>query len=170
MCPTLCDLMDCSLPGSSLHGILQARILEWVAISFSIKADPRPNFSLEGKRFYQPLTNSLCTPQPKTRLWERRFECNAVPVLWEKDSERCCMHAKSLQSCPTLCDPCTPPVSSVHEDSPDKNTGVGCILLLKGIFPTQGSNMRLLCLLPYAGDMSSDMQMTPPLWQEEKRN
>ena len=34
-CPTLCDPMDCSLPGSSLHGILQARILEWVATSFS---------------------------------------------------------------------------------------------------------------------------------------
>ena len=34
-CPTLCDPMDWSLPGSSVHGILQARILEWVAISFS---------------------------------------------------------------------------------------------------------------------------------------
>ena len=34
-CPTLCDPMDCSPPGSSVHGILQARILEWVAISFS---------------------------------------------------------------------------------------------------------------------------------------
>ena len=34
-CPTLCDPMDCSLPGSSVHGIFQARILEWVAISFS---------------------------------------------------------------------------------------------------------------------------------------
>ena len=33
--PTLCDPMDCSPPGSSVHGILQARILEWVAISFS---------------------------------------------------------------------------------------------------------------------------------------
>ena len=32
-CLTLCDLMDCSPPGSSVHGILQARILEWVAIS-----------------------------------------------------------------------------------------------------------------------------------------
>ena len=32
---TLCDPMDCSLPGSSVHGILQARILEWVAMSFS---------------------------------------------------------------------------------------------------------------------------------------
>ena len=33
-CPTLCDPRDCSLPGSSVHGILQARILGWVAISF----------------------------------------------------------------------------------------------------------------------------------------
>ena len=33
-CLTLCDRMDCSPPGSSVHGILQARILEWVAISF----------------------------------------------------------------------------------------------------------------------------------------
>ena len=34
-CPTLCDPMDCSLPGSSVHGILQARMLEWVAMPFS---------------------------------------------------------------------------------------------------------------------------------------
>ena len=34
-CPTLCDPMDCSPPGSSVPGILQARILEWVAISSS---------------------------------------------------------------------------------------------------------------------------------------
>ena len=34
-CPTLCDPMDCSLPASSVHGILQARILEWVAMTFS---------------------------------------------------------------------------------------------------------------------------------------
>ena len=34
-CPTFLDPMDCSPPGSSVHGILQARILEWVAISFS---------------------------------------------------------------------------------------------------------------------------------------
>ena len=33
--PDPCDPMDCSLPGSSVHGIVQARILEWVAISFS---------------------------------------------------------------------------------------------------------------------------------------
>ena len=40
-CPTLYDPMDCSPPGSSVHGILQARILEWVAISFS-RGSSRP--------------------------------------------------------------------------------------------------------------------------------
>ena len=40
-CPTLCDPIDCSPPGSSFHGILQARILEWVAIPFS-RGSPWP--------------------------------------------------------------------------------------------------------------------------------
>ena len=46
---------------------------------------------------------------------------------------------------PTLCDPMdhSPPGSSVHGDSPGKNTGVGCHALLQGIFPTQGSNPGL---------------------------
>ena len=39
LCPTLCNPMDCSPPGSFVHGILQARTLEWLAISFSKKAD-----------------------------------------------------------------------------------------------------------------------------------
>ena len=44
VCPTLCDPMDCSLPGSSAHGISQARILEWVAISYSeFSTYKRPN-------------------------------------------------------------------------------------------------------------------------------
>ena len=49
------------------------------------------------------------------------------------------------QLCPTLCDPmdCSPPGSFVHEDSPDKNTQVGCHALLQGIFPIQGSNLGL---------------------------
>ena len=35
-CPTLSDRMNCSLPGSSIHGIFQARVLEWGAIAFSV--------------------------------------------------------------------------------------------------------------------------------------
>ena len=49
------------------------------------------------------------------------------------------------QSCPTLCNPMdySPPGSSVHGDSPGKNTGVGCHALQQGIFPTQGPNSDL---------------------------
>ena len=43
-CPTLCDLMDCSPPGSSVHEILQAGILEWIAISYTAY----PAYNLKG--------------------------------------------------------------------------------------------------------------------------
>ena len=46
-CPTLCNPVDCSLPGSSVHGIFQARILEWVAISFSRKEYTMLNAGLD---------------------------------------------------------------------------------------------------------------------------
>ena len=57
----------------------------------------------------------------------------------------CAVLCLVAQSCPTLCDPmdCSPPGSSVHGDSPGKNTGVGCHALLQGIYPTQGSNPGL---------------------------
>ena len=59
------------------------------------------------------------------------------------------MHAKSLQSCLTLCDPmdCSLPGSSVHGILPGKNTEVDVHALLQGIFPTQELNLGLLCLL-----------------------
>ena len=43
-CLSLCDPLDCSPPGSSVHGILQARILEWVAIPFSRGIFPTQDF------------------------------------------------------------------------------------------------------------------------------
>ena len=60
-----------------------------------------------------------------------------------------CVRARFLQSCLTLCNPMdySPSGSSVYEDSPGKNTGMGCHALLQGIFLTQGSNPHLLCLL-----------------------
>ena len=56
------------------------------------------------------------------------------------------MHAKSLQLCPTLyvLMDCSLPGSSVHGDSPGKNTGVGCCAHLQGIFPTQELNPKSL--------------------------
>ena len=53
-CLTLCDPIDGSPPGSSVHGILQARILEWVAISFS-------NLCMHAKLLQSCLT--LCSPK-----------------------------------------------------------------------------------------------------------
>ena len=54
-CPTLCDPMDCSLSGSSVHGIFQVRVLEWIAISFS-RGSSQPRdwtqvFCIAGRRF-----------------------------------------------------------------------------------------------------------------------
>ena len=64
-------------------------------------------------------------------------------------TEIVCMHTKLVQSCLTLCDlmDYSTPGSSVYQNSPDKNTGVGCHSLLQEIFPTQGSNPCLLQLL-----------------------
>ena len=71
-CLTLCDPMDCSPPGAFVHGILQARILEWAAIPFSgipFDLDPgiKPEFpsleadSLPSEPPGKPLGNSLMT-------------------------------------------------------------------------------------------------------------
>ena len=54
-CPTLCDPMDCSLSASSVHGIFQALVLEWIAISFSRGSsqprDPTLVFLIVDRRF-----------------------------------------------------------------------------------------------------------------------
>ena len=64
-------------------------------------------------------------------------------------------------SCPTLCDPmdCSLPGSSVHGNSPGKNTGVGCCALLQGIFPTRGLRPHLLSLLQWQAGSSP---LVPP--------
>ena len=73
------------------------------------------------------------------------FANSCHPLI--KVSDRLCSVGLCLvtQSCPTLCNPMdySPPGSSVHGDSPGKNTGVGCHALLKGNFSTQGSNLGL---------------------------
>ena len=55
LCPTLRDPMDCSLPGSSIHGIFQARVLEWGAISFSVQP---------GNKAKKTITIILCLSPP----------------------------------------------------------------------------------------------------------
>ena len=65
-CPTLCDPMDCSLPGSSVHGIFQAKILEWVSISFSREFSWPRDWTrvscIVGRRFTVWATREAPTP------------------------------------------------------------------------------------------------------------
>ena len=110
------DLMDSSLPGSSVYGIFQARILEWIAISFSIL---NITFANNPGGFIEYLS--------------------MFPAL-------CAVLCLVAQLYPILCDSMdySLPGSSVHGDSPGNNTGVGYHALLQGIFPTQGLNPGLL--------------------------
>ena len=71
--------------------------------------------------------------------WKQFPSHRSIPVTWWW----LCVCAKPLQLHPTLWLHCSPPGSSVHQDFPGKNSGVGCHALLQGIFPTQGSNLGL---------------------------
>ena len=139
-CLTHCDPVDYSPPGSSVHKIFQARILEWVAV-----------LSSRGSSWPRDWTHVSTSPA----LAGKFFTTSAT---WETPHYYVlCIVA---QSCPALCNPMdgSPPGSSTHGDSLDKNTGVGCHAVLQGIFPTQGSNpgiprcRQILYRLSYQGN------------------
>ena len=107
-CATLCNPMDCSPPGSSVHGIAQERILEWIAISSSSRSSQSRDqthvscVSCIGRHIlYHCATLGDCS------------ECDRVNLHLPLEKWMC---AKLLQSCPILCGPmdCSPPGSSVH--------------------------------------------------------
>ena len=99
-CLTLCDPMDCSLPGSTLHGILQAGILEWVAISFSRgssrpRGDCRPTLQADALTSKPPGKPNFCKGLVKWSLsyttdvstdWYRIFKDNlAVSIQMSRE-------------------------------------------------------------------------------------
>ena len=69
-CPTLCDPMDCSLPGFSFHGIFQARVLKWVAISFS-----------RGFSWPRDRTQVSCIAGRRFTLWVTREDRKCLSLL-----------------------------------------------------------------------------------------
>ena len=82
LCPTLSDPIDCSLPGSSVHGIFQARVLEWIAISFSRRSSqPRDRTQVSWKQTLYHLSHQG-SPKYKFRLYLTRE--NYVAELIDK--------------------------------------------------------------------------------------
>ena len=97
LCPTLCHLMDCSLPGSSVHRIFQAIVLEWIAISFSrgtSQPRDRTRVSHIASRFFTEWANgevqeywvgslSLLQgnlPDPGIKLGSPAFRVDSLPA------------------------------------------------------------------------------------------
>ena len=72
-CVRLYDSIDCSLPGSSVHGIFQARVLEWVAISFS-----------RGSSQPRGRTPVSCIASRRFTIWATINKMKAQPSEWEK--------------------------------------------------------------------------------------
>ena len=110
-CPTLCDPIDGSLPGSPILGILQARTLEWVAISFSnaekwkwsrsVVSDPQWPHGLQPSRLLCPwdfpgkskLGNFLVAPAVRTS----GFHCSGLALdLWSGNYDPCKSHREAL--------------------------------------------------------------------------
>ena len=119
-CPTLCDPMDCSLPGSSIHGISQARVLEWGAIAFSVPVSNTSNY-FGGFRHSKALTG-----QPLGNFFQKKeslalFCLLTISLDGILSPGLLIISALPLamliaQLCPSLCNPmdCSPPGSSIH--------------------------------------------------------
>ena len=96
----------------------------------------------------KPLASVLLKLCKKWTWNQKKMALNKFALSsWHTSKHEKCDAVLCLvsQLCPTLCDPmdCSLPGSSVHGDSPGKNTRVGCHALLQGIFPTQGLNPGL---------------------------
>ena len=82
-CPTLSDPMDCSLTGSSVHGIFQARVLEWGAIAFS---NDQPRWHIKKQRHYfadqDPFSQSYDFSSSHVWMWELDHKEGWVPKNW----------------------------------------------------------------------------------------
>ena len=139
-CPTLCNPMDCSTPGSSVREIFQARVLEWVAISF-----------FRG------------SSQPRDQTWVS-YIAGRFFTIWafQKVPCVCLLLLLLLLSHFSHVGPCAThrrqPTRLPHPwDSPGKNTGVGCHLLLQCIKVKSESEVAQSC-----PTLSNPMDCSPP--------
>ena len=139
LCLILCNPKGCSPPGSSVHGILQATILEWVAIPFS-----RGSSQLRDQIQVSWIAGGFFT------IWATRkapLKCKNYVL-----SHFSCIRlfaTYGLQPARLLC----------PWDFPSKKTGVRCLFLFQGIIMTQALNPCLLCLLHWQAD---SFPLVPP--------
>ena len=152
-CPTLGDPMDCSLPGSDIHGIFQARVLEWGAIAFSVLL------------YWLCQSLWLCGSQQTVENSERGGNTRPPDLPLEKSV---CRQEETLRT----------GHGATHWFQIGKEVHQGCILspwlfnlYAEYIMRNAGlDEAQLESRLPGEISITSDMQMSPPLWQKVKRN
>ena len=150
------DSMDMSL--SKLREMVKDREAWHPAVHGVAKSRTRLSGWTTRKTYYQMLVQKWSKTAGSSVIWY-----NQLGKLSRSTYSRCSCPVlyPDTQLCPTLCDPTdySLPGSSVHGDSPGKNTEVDCCVLHQGIFLTQGSNPRLLHLLHWQVD---SLPLTPP--------
>ena len=159
-CPTLCDPMDCGPPGSSVHGIFQAWILEQVAISFSRgSSQPRDRTQVSciaGRHFTVWATREVPREgKRRTKGGPKKSVRDLRDAKVKVKGVSCSAVSDSLQSTDYSL-----PGSSVHGIFQGKNTGMGWHLLRQGIFPTNQTHISCVCLYWQLGSLP----LAPPEW------
>ena len=204
-----CNPKDCSLPGSSIHGISQERTEKFLSLGNLSHPGIEP-LSPDGRQIFffttePPVCMHGCSIVPDSVIqWTAACQVEAIYIVYTHiyiqylyniyiyryityihtctyiqydKAVYChlayltsmqCAYTRSTFSCVQLCRPmdCSPPGSSVHGDSPGKNTGVGCQALLWSI---QSTSCEMLGWMNHKmesrllGEISttSDMQMIP---------
>ena len=112
-CPTLCNPMDCSLSGSSIHGIFQARMLEWIAVSFS-RGSSRPrnrtvisriagkHFTIWANREAQTCSKRSVVRENKTALLVIRMWRSMETKTTAPNGTLIRLHTKRAPVCPKV--------------------------------------------------------------------
>ena len=130
LCPTLCDPMDYSTPGCCLHGILQARILEWVVISFS-RGSPQPKDQTCVSCFGRQVLHRWATWEAMSSSFLNTHKCD---------------HVQGSECCTVLSGPFPPGPKQWMTPNAGRAdlTAHTCLTSAGGSFPFSGGSLRTM--------------------------